>query len=374
MTMQGIGCLHMFKSGGMISNKISVCLVTCYTDPNYVRVKTLEAGFMANDGVRLSIVRNRQHGVLRYAEVILKLIRIRLLVNPNIYFLTFRGYEILPFVLLIGIGKKVIFDEFINLIEWIAYEHKKIQPNSIAGRSLFVSYKFLLRKASKIITDTNSHASYSAELMGLPIEKYEAIPVGADERVFKRLKQARGDSNKFIVLYYGSMLPLHGVEHVIEAAIGIDNQNIEFLIIGGNDSVGADIETAVLKGANIKYKKWVPYNDLPRVIASSDVCLGGPFGNTVQSQSVVTGKTIQFLRMGKPVIVGKNKESNIFDDKVNALIVDQADSKSLRDAIVWSYKNQDSLNKIGKNCLKLYDAYFSSNVIKDDITRLLNSI
>lgn len=356
----------------MTENKPSVCLVTCYRDPGYIRVKTLEAGLIAND-CSLFIVRNKQRGVLRYAEVVIKLVKTRFSINPDVYIVTFRGYEILPFVLLIGIGKKIVFDEFINLVEWTVYEHKKIKSDSLAERLLTTIYRFLLNKTTKIITDTNSHAEYSARLMNIPISKYQAIPVGTDEMIFKGMKPSLDDS-KFQVMYYGSMLPLHGVEHVIQTAIGLKDHNIEFLLIGGNAELQNDINDAIEKGANIKYKKWVPFAELPQVIANADVCLGGPFGNTVQSQFVITGKTVQFLRMGKPVIVGRNKESNVFDDKVNVLIVNQADPKSLGQAIVWSYKNQKSLEKIGENGTKLYDSNFSSQVVANCITKLLDSI
>lgn len=357
----------------MMYKKPSVCLVTCYKDPYYVRIKTLEAGLIANN-VKLSIARNRQRGVLRYAEVILKLIRVRLTINPDIYFVTFRGYEILPFVLLIGIGKKVVFDEFINLIEWTVYEHNRLKRGSLVTRLISFVYWLFLKKTAKIITDTNSHSKYSAELMNLPIGKYQVIPVGTDEEVFKGIRQSRKNDSRFRVLYYGSMLPLHGIGYVIQSAIGLKDYNIDFILIGGGVKLQHDVNAAISKGANIKYKKWVPYTELPQVIGDANICLGGPFGNTIQSQFVVTGKTIQFLRMGKPVIVGRNKESIVFDDKVNALIVDQASPKSLSDAIMWSYRNLEKTKEIGNNGMKLYDTYFSSQVVSRDIAKLLDSI
>lgn len=353
--------------------KLSVCLVTCYRDPDYIRVKTLEAGLTANN-VKLSIVRNKRRGVLRYIEVALKLVKVRFSVNPGIYLVTFRGYEILPLVLLIGMGKKVIFDEFINLVEWTVYEHKKIKPNSLNERLLTVFYRFLLKRTTKIILDTDSHTRYSADLMNLPIERYQAIPVGTDEKVFKATRRLPKDSSKFQVLYYGSMLPLHGAEYVIQAAMDVKERNIEFLLIGGDAKFRHDVDIAISKGANIKYKNWVPYAKLPQAIADADVCLGGPFGDTIQSQLVITGKTAQFLRMGKPAIVGKNKESTVFNDKVNAIIVDQASAGALEEAIMWSYRNQESLNMIGRDGIKLYDTYFSSKVVARDISKLLDSI
>ncbi len=356
-----------------MTKKPSICLVTCYKDPGYIRVRSLEAGLLAN-GIDLLIVRNSRRGIIRYFEVILKLIITRFSTNPDVYFVTFRGYEILPFVILIGLGKKIVFDEFINLVEWIVYEHKKLKQGSFAEKLLMFVYGFLLKRTTLIITDTLSHAEYSSKLMNIPIEKYQYIPVGTDEKVFRDVKKTRKD-DKFQVLYYGSMLPLHGIDFVIDAAVEMKRYgNIEFLLIGGNAGLQDSVSGAIKQGANIKYKKWVPFEQLPQIIADSDVCLGGPFGDTVQSQFVVTGKTIQFLRMGKPVIIGKNRESKAFINKINSLIVDQADEASLRDAIIWAYKNQGKLRKISKNGSGLYEKNFSSHVVADDISKLLNSI
>jgi glycosyltransferase involved in cell wall biosynthesis len=233
----------------------------------------------------------------------------------------------------------------------------------------------LLKKTAKIVLDTQSHAEYSSSLMELPIEKYHSIPVGTDEGIFKFQANSRKDNDKFQVLYYGNMLPLHGIDFVIESAISLRAQKgIEFLLIGGGKQLQQSIDMAISKGANIKYQKWVPYQELPQVIAAADICLGGPFGGTTQSQYVVTGKTIQFLRMGKPVIIGRNKESDVFIDRVNALVVDQASSLSLEEAITWACKNKESILKIGTNGMELYRNCFSNKVVSKSIAQLLDSL
>ncbi len=42
-----------------------------------------------------------------------------------------------------------------------------------------------------------------------------------------------------------------------------------------------------------KYQIWVPFDELPKHIAAADICLGGPFGDTLQSRVGWTGKTVQ---------------------------------------------------------------------------------
>lgn len=351
-----------------------VCLVTCYRDPEYVRVRTLEKSLSLQPKTECLIVRNRHRGLLRYIEVTAKLLRVRISNRPDIYLVTFRGYEILPLVLLIAGKKKVIFDEFINLIEWIAYEHKKFNPNSFLVRVVHFVYRLLLSRADLILTDTTSHADYSARLMDVPRSKYQVVAVGADEDTFKPTKDVK-QPDGFQVFYYGSMLPLHGIEYVIEAAIGLSNhEDISFLLVGGGASLEEKIRQAVLKGANIEYRKWIPYEQLPIAIDQSMVCLGGPFGNTVQSRLVVTGKTCQFLSMQKLVIVGETEESNIFIDKVNSLVVKQADADALQTAILWAFNNQDKLASIGRKGRVLYQREYSQEAISQQLTDALDKV
>lgn len=353
----------------MTHKKLSVCLVTCYRTPGYVRVKSLEAGLLVNN-VDLSIVRNERRGYLRYIEVIFKLIKVRLTVNPGIYILTFRGYEMLPFVRIITIGKTLIFDEFINLIEWVVYEQKKIKPSGIVFNLLNTGYRFWLKSVDVILTDTASHAQYSSELMNIPINKYTSLVVSTDEDTFMPLKSKK-TTGTFKIFYYGSMLPLHGVGVVIDAMNLLLDKDIRLILIGGNKHTQNIIESAIKTGSKIDYRKWVNFEELPSYIQESDVCLAGPFGGTVQAQFVITGKAYQFLRMKKPIIVGENKESHIFTDKKDAFVVKQANAEELAKAVEWAYRNRSILPDIGRAGYQLYQHKLSNKVLTRQMKELL---
>jgi glycosyltransferase involved in cell wall biosynthesis len=322
------------------------------------------------------VVKNKTSGVMRYLQVIGQLLKVRFTKNPDVYLLTFRGYEMLPFVLLIGIGKKIVYDEFINPVEWFVYEHKKFKESSISARLLQSAFRWMMMRATAIVADTQSHADYSSQLMNVPKEKYFSIPVGTDETTFKPLGEHTVASahNPFTVLYIGSMLPLHGVQYVINAAIAMAaNPNITFHLVGGKSDVADMIKSAQAKGAHIRYEAWVDYKELPQLFLDSDLCLGGPFGDTVQSQYVVTGKTYQFLASARPVVVGDNQETRLFKDKDNALVVAQGSAQALQDAIEWAAGHPEKLRAIGRNGRKLYEQQFSSARIADDLRRLFAS-
>lgn len=350
-----------------------VCLITCYNQPDYIRARTLRAAFSAMPEIELIVVKNKHTNILRYPEVFWKVLVTRLKYHPDIYFQTFRAYESFPFIRLITVGKKFIFDEFINPIEHIAYENHYIKPGGVIAGVAHLGYKLWLRSVSMIVTDTPSHARYSADLMNLPIDCYMPLIVSTDEQVFKQLKPTKkADGDPFTVFYYGLfMMPLHGLDVILEAMRLLEGQNIKLVLIGGKQSTSQKVARIRASGANIEYKKFVPFESLPAYMASADLCLGGPFGGTVQSQFVIGGKTFQYLQMARPVIIGRNEESHIWSDKKDAIIVDQADAQGLAEAIIWAKDHPNQLAEIATNGQKLYQQKLSNKVLIKELRTLL---
>jgi len=351
-----------------------VCIVTCYKDPDYVRARTLRAALRANPENSVIIVKNSQRGVLRYLEVIFKLLAARLRHHPDVYVLTFRGYEFLPFFNLLTIGKKRIFDEFINLVEWAVYEHRKIRAGTLPAQILYSLYRSWLKRSTIILTDTQAHADYSAKLMKLPLEKFVAVPVSTDEEVFKPRENV-AKHKSFQVFYYGNMLPLHGLKYVIEAAILLrDHEEVNFLLVGGGDKVVTEIEQAKKQGAHIAHMKWLPFEQLPIKAAESSLSLGGPFGGTLQSGMVTTGKTYQFLSMGVPTLVGQTDEKVALKDGKSCLSVPQANAQAIADKILWAKSHIGQLEQIGLEGRKTYKKHYSNKVVADILKGVIQSL
>lgn len=348
----------MRKSSPSNSRNIKVCIITCYWVPDYVRASTLRSAtkLALSDGDgEVIIIKNSRTNVLRYAEVIWKIFKTRIRQRPDIYLLTFRGYEMLLPTRILTMGKPLIYDEFINMEEWLL-ENGKIKEGSTSHKFVNFIYRNLVKLPNLIITDTKSHAKYSEKLSQLPMGRVVGVPVSTDEHIFKPFSK-RNDNKSLSVFYYGSyMMPVHGLSFLLEAAEKLKNYNIRFTIIGG----GAKQEEAIKKlqknGAKIDYTMRVPYEDLAILVQKADVCLGGPFGGTLQSQFVITGKTYQFMSAGKPTIVGENAETKnkMFKNKKNCLIVEQANPEAIAEAVIWCLNNGDKLEAIGKASRQTY--------------------
>ncbi len=343
-----------------------VAVVTCYKQPDYVRAVVLRQAIAKIPGTKLYVVKNTRLSILRYFEVLWSVAKLRVRANPDTYIITFRGYEILPFMRLLCLGKQLVYDELVNPIAWATREHNKVSSTGVLswlGRQL---YKLTLAGNVQILADTPQHAAYSAKVTGLPLGRFTVVPVGTDEATFKLpTKKQTVSRSGFKVFYYGNMLPLHGIGYVCQAAeiLAKRGKDIEFVLVGGGVETEQTIKQSVEKGALITYERWVDYKKLTNYIYQSSVCLGGPFGVTEQSAVVVTGKAYQFIACGAPTVVGEIPDQTLFKDKDNCLLVKRGSAKSIADALLWAYEHPKQLQLIGQSGRKLYEKHFTSSQI-----------
>jgi glycosyltransferase involved in cell wall biosynthesis len=252
-------------------------------------------------------------------------------------------------------------------------ETRRIRKGSLAGQLAYLYEKKVLQSSQLVLTDTPLNQRYFCEMFGIPFDKTLALPVGADERVFTRIvaRNTRKD-NQFSVLFYGSFLPLHGVDIILECAKLLRDLPIHFTLIGGVRTDLAPLRATIdrFRLRNVSHLPWVEYEKLPEQINRADLCLGGPFGNTGQARRVVTGKTFQFLASGKPTVVGEIDWDYGFVDKVNCLLVAQGNPPALADAISWAYAHWEELDEIGERGRKLYLRSFSIDRIASSIRNI----
>lgn len=353
------------------NKKIKVCYILSYRCPNYVRTKTLTEALKRIDNVAFFEAVNTTKGIFRYIQTLSRLLAIRMTKKPDFYILGFRGYEIFWIVRILTFGIPLIFDHMMSPYDSLLNEKRIFKNGGFVEKLIYLYEKSILKYSDVILTDTVIHGEFFAELFKEQREKIHAIHVGANEDLFKNLPSGKKAQKKefFDVFFYGTFLPLHGIDIILKAASIVKDRSIRFTLIGGKKKDSQDFyETKKrLKLKNIIHKEWVDYEQLPSIISKSDLCLGGPFGNTGQASRVISGKTFQFLAMGKPTIVGKIKHDYGFRDKENCLLVSQENEKELADAILWCFENQKKLGEIGQKGLELYRNKFSIDCIKQSL-------
>jgi len=351
--------------------------VLCYRDPHYIRSLSLLRALEACPNVKVVVARNTSRGLWRYIETWRALRRAHATHAPDIYILGFRGHEIfLPVSWMIR-GVPLIVDALMSPYAALREERKAGLFGKIVAPLVYWFERSILQRADLVLTDTRLHVDFYARTFALSQAKVCALPVGAIEPEHNKEVQAASDTSSFSVLFYGSFLPLHGIEVILEAAALLKNLPIRFDFIGGGLKQTKHFyrRCRQLNLTNYTHRQWVPFEQiLQDEIPQADLCLGGPFGGTPQARRVITGKTSQCLALGKATVIGRIDEDYGFADRINCLLVEQADAHALATVLRWAYENRKQLVEIGAYGHALYDARLSTRVIADRLLPALRHV
>jgi glycosyltransferase involved in cell wall biosynthesis len=355
--------------------RLRVAYVLSYYAPDYIRSLTLVEALRRLERVKLYTAVNRSFTFVRYFETVAKLVYLRIRYKPDCYILGFRGYELFWLVRLITWRKPLIFDHMMSPYDSLLNESKRLQKGSLAERLVYYYEWAVMHSADIVLTDTAIHRDYFIQLFKIVPERIHHVPVSTDETLFRFAETPSdpSDVDCLSVLFYGSFLPLHGIDVILRAAALLKDEPIRFLLIGGNrqDLSGFHRRIQELNLVNVCHQPWVDYRRLPELIVQADLCLGGPFGNTGQARRVITAKTFQCLAMGRATVVGKTDSDHGFRHKVNAFVVRQGDPQELADAIRWAAKNHHQRREIGRRGFQLYQNCFSIDCVKRQLEELL---
>ncbi|MBF0420356.1 MAG: glycosyltransferase [Magnetococcales bacterium] len=342
----------------------SVCYLLAYREPDYIRTRTIVSALQTVPGLRTLRVINRSRGWWRYCELLWGLMMIRMRQDPETYILGFRGHEMFWPVRWLTWGRVLIFDAMMSPYGAIRDEGKLGKWGYLLAGVVKLLERGILKHADQIWTDTRRHRRWMMETFAIPGERIVVVPVGAVEGL--PIREQPMKEAPFNVLFYGTFLPLHGVETIFKAAWLLRDQQVRFTIIGGRPDLAQWIRQEVKRCEGcVDYRERVPFADLINCyIPGSDLCLGGPFGDTPQAARVVTGKTQQCLALGKPVVLAHPDPEDGFRDRYNCLVVPPANPDALAAAIAWARDHPAELLAISRRGLSLYEHHFSINVVR----------
>jgi glycosyltransferase involved in cell wall biosynthesis len=204
-----------------------------------------------------------------------------------------------------------------------------------------------------------------ASRRGLPRGKVEVCFVGAEERVFVPGWNA---SQLFTALFVGKLIPLHGVETVLEAArIAPD---LCFRIIGS----GQFDELLTRRPPNVDHVTWVDYDRLPHELHSAG-CALGVFGTSEKAGRVIPNKAFQALACGVPLITADTPAAReLLVDEESALLVPPGDAEALAVAVRRLAVDPALAKRLADGGLQAYRTQASEQVLGERWRNLIEQL
>ena len=232
-------------------------------------------------------------------------------------------------------GKPLVWDMFISLYDTVAHDRAIASPRSLSARFLWLVEWLGCRAADLVLMDTGAHARHVTRLFNLGPGHVAAVPVGAEPGAFRRLASPDPHPGPTRILFYGQMIPLHGISVVLSAALSPRGRSRHWTLIGtGQDQPLVEAALATADAPHIHWQEWVPYEGLSAEIGKADLCLG-IFGSSAKAASVVPNKVYQALLSGRPVItrLSPAMRETFGDSQPGLELVPPGDPEVLLDAV-----------------------------------------
>jgi glycosyltransferase involved in cell wall biosynthesis len=218
----------------------------------------------------------------------------------------------------------------------IAEERGLTQQSPLTGWMIFWLEKTGLRLPDLLIADTPEYERYYCQKYRLAQDRFQRVPLGVDDRVYYPRPNLQPPPDYFRVIYYGTFIPLHGVETMIQAAAQLSNHpGIKFDFYGdGQERPGAERLAQQLGLSNVSFRGWIDKEQLPAEIARSHICLG-VFGTTKQSRCTIQNKIWEAMMMQRPIISGDADTIRAeLTHKVHVYLVERANPTALAAGIL----------------------------------------
>ncbi|MDW7771457.1 MAG: glycosyltransferase [Desulfobulbaceae bacterium] len=267
-------------------------------------------------------------------------------------------------------GVPLIIDPLISAYQKDVFERGKWPPDSPQAMSRKKWEGSLFAKADIIVADTPAHAVFFRDEFRVNAEKIQILYVSAEDDLFKPMPFP-DRKNHIEVLFYGSFLPLQGIDVIIEAAKLTDDPGIQWTLLGEGELRPA-MEKRAAGASHISFEPWIEYADLPGRLSRSHILLG-IFGVTRKADLVIPNKLFQSMAAGRPVITRRASaygETLAGSDVIGW--VPPGDSAALAGKVrEWS-RNTGLLKERGMETRKLFETFFGRDKIKTMLHDLLN--
>lgn len=331
---------------------MKVCYFGSYERQNY---NMLLKKILEKQGIEVIECQNEITGFYSFVKSNFKLAIKHSKITYDVMIIPWRGIMTLPLAKIIS-RKPIVYVAFISIYDTLVNDRKTIKQNSIKAKIIHFIDKMSIRLSNLVFTETYATRDYYVKEFGVDQSKFKRVFLSADEEKFQPCSSKK-QNDKFTVLYFGSFIPLHGVQTIIETAqILSDQKDIEFKLCGKGQELEFLKNLALdYNLENIDFLGFVSHDILIENIQQSDVCLG-IFGNSQKAENVVTNKVFQILASNRPLITMDSKavrEIKLENNK-NCILIPKNNPQELAKAILSMRDNPQNCFNIAASGNKLY--------------------
>lgn len=283
--------------------------------------------------------------------------------------------QVLVFPVFLVYRGTLVIDGFVSLYDTLILDRKVLKQKSLAADLILWLERTVLSCGDIVTVDTEEHLQFYNRVLKVPLNRLKVVPVTAQEteyRVDHNGEIRSSCANTFNVLFFGSFLPLQGVD-IIAESVKYTHENVKFTLIGS----GAEHQKIVKILENEKrvtFVPWIDFQELGEYIKSSHLVLG-VFGKNEKTDRVIPNKVVISLYHRKAILTLESSAMlRFFQDNESVFYIEHPDSNSLANRINQLSKEMNRIEKVAHKGRLIYDQVFSYKISGDCLIDTLEQV
>lgn len=220
---------------------------------------------------------------------------------------TFPGHYLVPLAWMLTRmpRRRLIFDAFLSLSDSVVTDRGLVSWWNPYAWFLYAMDWLSCHLADEVLIDTDAHRRFFLRRFHLRPDRVRVVYLGSRTDLFQpKTKNQKLKAKSFDVFFYGTYIPLQGVEYILDAAKIVQSQNstVHFTLVGRGQTYSAmRAKAEQLQLRNVTFLPFVLLAELPTLLKKADLCLG-IFGTTAKAQHVIPHKVYDAVACGVPII------------------------------------------------------------------------
>ncbi len=281
----------------------------------------------------------------------------------------------LPLAKLISKGP-IVYYGYMPIYDTLVNDRKWLNPRSIKAKIILLAEKLCWKFSDMVIKESHAEIEFCSKWFGLDKEKSRRVLISTDDSNVRPCNFKK-PGEFFIVLYFGTYIPHHGVDTIIEAAKILSNEREIIFKLCGTGQTKEEMEEIAKKYQleNVEFLGWLSEEKFRNVIKESDVCLG-VFGDQNKADYGITNKAYEILCSQKPLLTRDSKAMREINAKngENCMLVPNKNPKKLSEAILYLKNNQEKRKEIAINGRRLYEESLSMKKSSEQLLKNLQEL
>ena len=287
----------------------------------------------------------------------------------------------------------LVFDQFISLHDTVVDDRNIVRAESLSAKLLRALEAKMLRHADLILVDTEEQADHYARKFNVERDRFVEIPLSTVDPMVVRPSAPYSISDDTVdncdsprnvndtnqldnlnVLYFGTYIPLHGVDVILKAAALCSNLSIQFQLIGNGQERPRMLSLADdLNLGNVEFYDFSGVEDLAQRIGKANVCLG-VFSTSGKALRVVPTKVYESLAAGKAIVSADCASARRLLSGAGITFVTPGDPHALAAALAELSTNRSRIAQMQTQSRDTFDARFSMTALAERMRTIVDAL